>query len=204
MRRICKVDGCGSAHRVRRGYCNKHYIQICKYGQIKKENIRTPNQIIINFDYAELVLKNIKCREVGRALIDIEDVDRVRRHKWRLCADGYVAADTRFRGGIKLARFIMKPDKELVIDHINHNPLDNRKKNLRIVTQAINVRNTRIRKTNKTGVVGVYLYRTLNKWRVRIQKNYITINIGVFNSFNEAVEARKLAELKYFGEIIIR
>jgi hypothetical protein len=38
--------------------------------------------------------------------------------------------------------FIMNPKKGMVVDHINRNPLDNRRENLRVVTQLVNIHNT--------------------------------------------------------------
>ena len=61
--------------------------------------------------------------------IDIDDLERVKKYYWSIDAYGYVNT---FKNNtkIKMHRFIMncKKDDEMVIDHINHNKSDNRKK----------------------------------------------------------------------------
>lgn len=58
---------------------------------------------------------------------------------------------------IKLHRFIMSADKGKIVDHINGDKLDNRRKNLRISNYSQNNYNVKVaRKDNKTGIKGVY------------------------------------------------
>lgn len=82
-----------------------------------------------------------------------------------------------------LGRYIMGLiDKSMVIDHINQNPLDNRRCNLRITTQAINVLNkTRYNFTNK--YKGVFPKRT--NYMVEIHSNYKSYRLYIPISENE-------------------
>ncbi len=82
-------------------------------------------------------------------------------------------------------------------DHINHNKADNRSCNLREVTSAENQKNTKIRKDNKSGVIGVYWRGSQNRWTSSINISGRKIHLGSFVSFHEAVNARKLAEVAY-------
>lgn len=142
--KTCSVEGCNNKH-VAKGYCQKHYYQIKKYGETER-TMFSPNEIVIYDNYAEIVLYNNRVTEVARALIDIEDVERVKEYKWHLNNYGYVDASSNGKT-IKLHRFIMNVWQDEcdyysnVIDHINRNPLDNRKSNLRIVSQAENNKN---------------------------------------------------------------
>ena len=88
----------------------------------------------------------------------------------------------------------------MVVDHINLNPLNNRKSNLRICTKQQNEMNRPTRSHNTSGVTGVSKHKQTNKWRAYIEYNQKYIHLGLFNTKEEAIKARKEAELKYFGK----
>lgn len=193
--KTCCVEGCNNKH-LAKGYCDKHYKQIKKYGKILDRTRYDLNEIVIHGDYAEIILYNKNQDEVGRALIDLEDVDRVKNIRWGFSCGYAVNSNT----GISLHRFIMDCPKGKVIDHINHNPLDNRKCNLRICSQQENIMNKSKQSNNTTGHTGVYWRERDNKWEVYICVNYKLIYLGQYDNKEEAIEARKKAEIKYFGE----
>lgn len=83
------------------------------------------------------------------------------------------------------------------IDHINHDPSDNRIKNLRDVTNKENNRNFPRQKNNKSGVTGVYFDNSRTKWAATIKVNYKSIGLGRFETLIDAVAARKRAEKIY-------
>ena len=89
--------------------------------------------------------------QIIEVLIDTEDLEKVKSiskyWKARRDVDRYYIY-TWDKGMISLHRLIMNTPKELVVDHINHNPSDNRKSNLRNVTQYENMQN--IRRENLT------------------------------------------------------
>ena len=101
---------------------------------------------------------------------------------------------------IKLHRYIMNCPEDMVVDHINHNTLDNRKENLRICTKKQNERNIKLRSNNVSGYTGVGFHKETNKWRAYIQKDNKLITLGLFKNKKDAIKARKEAEKKYFGE----
>ena|SRR3990167_5147696 len=100
---------------------------------------------------------------------------------------------------IEIHRFILNPKVGEYVDHINGNPLDNTRKNLRICTNAANLRNGRVRSNNKTGFNGVTWDRFRNKWHAKIKVNYKDIFLGRFKNFDDAIKARKDAEKKYWS-----
>jgi len=83
------------------------------------------------------------------------------------------------------------------VDHINHDTLDNRLINLRIVDNATNCKNKSRSKNNTTGVTGVYYCRSKLKWVAKIGVDNKLNNIGQYETFDEAVEARRKAEVQY-------
>jgi hypothetical protein len=93
-------------------------------------------------------------------------------------------------------------DRKQVIDHIDGNMLDNRKKNLQICSTQENAQKQKFRLTNKSGHKGViwYPYNNVNKWVAFIRVNYKYIRLGYYIDINDAIKARKDAEIKYFGE----
>jgi hypothetical protein len=83
-----------------------------------------------------------------------------------------------------------------IIDHINGQRCDNRLENLRNTTQKSNCRNQSVRKSNKTGIIGVFWTPRSLKWRAQIRNDYTQIHIGMYEDFFEACCARKSAEAK--------
>lgn len=108
---------------------------------------------------------------------------------------------------IYLHRYIVNAPDGTYVDHINGNTLDNRKCNLRITNNADNVRNGKIRINNSTGINGVYFRKERNRFIATIKVNYKKINLGSFKTLEEATNARKLAEIKYWNtwkEVVLR
>ena len=135
-------------------------------------------------------------------LVDIDDYEEfVDGYKFCL-SNGYVVYSGTKDGLIRkrLHRIIMGDPEDLVIDHINRDPLDNRRDNLRIVTRQENLMNLSIKKTNKSGVAGVHRDKKNGKWRAQITYKYKQINLGCFDTLEAAAKARKDAEEEYFGE----
>lgn len=83
------------------------------------------------------------------------------------------------------------------IDHINGNGLDNRMCNLRASDQNDNGKNKHRLSNNTSGICGVGFHRLSNRWRARITVDGKAIFIGAFKTFDEAVVARREAEIFY-------
>lgn len=131
--------------------------------------------------------------------IDEEDLFKIKDYNILVSEKGY--ASLNINGAtIPLHRFLMNPSESEVVDHKNRVPRDNRKSNLRICTQSENLRNVTVSKNNKTGILGVYLLSKNNKYRAEIGINKETISLGEYIRIEDAIKARKEAEIKYFGE----
>jgi len=79
-------------------------------------------------------MKIIKLTQNQFTKVDNEDFERLNKHKW--CFDGDYAVRRKNRKKTYMHREIMKAKKGKMIDHKNHDSLDNRKGNLRFCTQA--------------------------------------------------------------------
>lgn len=104
---------------------------------------------------------------------------------------------------IALASLLMSPPEGMVVDHINRDPLDNRRSNLRVVTIAENGRNLTRRAGVKSPGLGVSLGNRCKSrpYRARIQSNGRAVTIGYFETA-EAAQAAYLAKAKELhGEI---
>lgn len=84
------------------------------------------------------------------------------------------------------------------IDHINRDTLDNRFCNLNIVNASENNENKGMLSRNSSGFSGVSWMRSKNKWRARITKDRKEYHLGLFDTKEEAIQARLKAEDELF------
>jgi hypothetical protein len=142
------------------------------------------------------------------ALIDDDDYALVKDHRW--CADflvhtWYVVAHVpgsgaSGRGGrtVYMHRLLLGERAEgKQVDHINHDGLDNRRVNLRAVTQHANMQNRRgANKNYSTGYRNVY--RMWNgTYNVKMQLNRKNICIGTYKTLEDAIEAAAEARRRH-------
>lgn len=85
------------------------------------------------------------------------------------------------------------------LDHINRVRSDNRAENLREVSDVENGRNQSKRVDNTSGQVGVMYHSRFSKWTAQIGVDNKQKSLGYFFSKEEAVAARKAAEVYYWG-----
>lgn len=198
MNRKCSF--CGSTHRVSRFrggdlYCLKHYLQMRSHGMVFGEPRRRQwkNTISIGDEYSTIVTSKGE-----KILVDNRKVPILTKHSWCLSKTGYAVANIN-KKTVKMHRFLTECPPGSVVDHINGNPLDNRLCNLRICSAKNNSRNKGLGQNNSSGVPGVSKLPN-GRWRVRIMVNRKEKFLGSYENFEEAVQAREEAELRYFGE----
>lgn len=119
----------------------------------------------------------------GKVLIDAEDVPKLKHRSYHISSNGY-CHDNEHKG---LHRIITNCPKGLVVDHINHNKLDNRKKNLLVCDSSHNNRSTQ----RKKETAGVTFDKATKKWRAQIHDKYKNIYLGIYDTKEEAIAVRK-------------
>jgi len=196
--KICSIENCNNIVHAK-NLCHKHYKRLLKYGVVNKTRF-DKNKIIKYQTCAEVILYNIKCKEIARTLIDLDEIDLVKQYKWHLAKTGYTATRIDKKQIILLHKLIMNEDNGLVVDHINRNKLDNRKCNLRYLNRYQHAMNMSKKKNNTSGIVGVDWNKKQQKWRARIKYNGKYINLGSFNKIEDAKIARMNGVIKYHGE----
>jgi predicted GIY-YIG superfamily endonuclease len=123
--------------------------------------MRSKREIVVDGDVAHIPLTQGKV-----AIIDSEDVGRVSQHSWCIASKGYAGAKINGKR-VLLHRLLLKlANRSEVVDHINGNKLDNRKSNLKIGTQAENLRN-KAKIYSISGYRGLdYNSKTSKSWRL--------------------------------------
>lgn len=146
-------------------------------------------------------MKRIKLTQNQYTLVDDWNYERLSNHKWCACWNPNNESFYAVRGHkdannkwclISMHREILglsKGDKRQA-DHINHNTLDNREANLRIVTNSQNHYNRRKTK-------GYCWHKMAKKYYARIKINGQTINLGLFDTASKARAAYLKAKKKY-------
>lgn len=130
-----------------------------------------------------------------KTIISIDDLDLVNSFKGKWYSDwcksikGYYVKGNNGKTTIRLHRHIMNPLPGLVIDHINRNTLDNRRINLRSVTQEENLQNVSFNIGNKSNVRGVSWHGVSGKWQARTQIKKKQYHLGIFDDIKEAEQA---------------
>lgn len=97
-----------------------------------------------------------------------------------------------------LHRWLFDNPEGLVIDHINHDTLDNTRANLRAITQAQNTQNRKgPMKNSQSGIRGVHWNKQAQKWHAQVGLNHEIIYLGLFEDLKEAEQAVIKARKKY-------
>lgn len=92
------------------------------------------------------------------------------------------------RKNVMMHRWIMCANDGMVVDHKNHDTLDNRTNNLRVTTQTINMHNRDLRKVQGR-VLGVQWIEVRKKWRAYISVNKKGKHLGYFKEKEDAINA---------------
>jgi hypothetical protein len=157
------------------------------------------------------VFRKIKLTQGKFAIVDPEDYENLNQFKWCAAKDydtfyaiRYAVKPNNKKTTVKMHRQIMNVHKNDIVDHWNHEGLDNRKKNLRIVTASQNNANSkRGMNRGKSKYKGVCRDVKAGKWRAGISYEGKHIHLGMFDDEIEAAKAYDEAAKKYHGEFAV-
>ena len=130
----------------------------------------------------------------------IDDVDY---EEWKHLSLNWCHNAVRVRALNKaLAACILKigSHENLVPDHIDRDPLNCQRYNLRRATRRQNTQNQKLRSSNESGYKGVSWHKTRKKWQAYIMADYKRQHLGLFLSAKEAAIAYNEAALRLHGE----
>lgn len=156
-------------------------------------------------------MKKIFLTQNQHTLVDDVDFDSLFRFNWyakwdKKTASFYVGRNVRKENGkwssITIHRQILglAPRDGIQVDHKNHDTLDNRRENLRLVSNTQNQYNQKVSKANTSGHKGVSWSKRNRKWASHIRKDKRLIHLGYFSELKEAADAYDKAAHRLFGK----
>jgi len=138
-------------------------------------------------------------------MVDDEDYEYLIKRKWyclqkkNTCyAYGFLYKSG--KGIIYMHRVVNKTPKNKITDHINMQGLDNRKKNLRTVTESENKQNRKSRPGSTSQYLGVHWNKEKRQWRGALFKRGKFLLRSAFKNELEAARAYDKAARKHYGK----
>mgnify|MGYP001043015404 CR=1 FL=1 len=134
------------------------------------------------------------------SLVDDADYPIISQYRWTDMKGEYARTWTNGET-VLMHRMIMNPSKDMMVDHINHKKLDNRRENLRECTHSQNLANSvKGNKRKSSRYKGVDYKKRDKKWAARIMKDRKPHVLGVFDREIDAARAYDRCAVELFGE----
>lgn len=136
------------------------------------------------------------------SLVDDKDFNLLRNLKWSTRTHGYAGRVDLINGKqhtVYVHRIVMNAPFGVDVDHINGNPLDNRKRNLRLCSRQQNSWNYAKKKVAASGYIGVSWNERDHKWYARIRHAGRSKHLGAFAAAIDAAKAYNDAATSYRG-----
>jgi hypothetical protein len=153
-------------------------------------------------------VRRITLTQGKTTLVDDQDYYWLSQFKWRAqCSLGHWYAVRSVRRNGKLTaemmhRIILGLDSDdgRVVDHMNHDGLDNQRSNLRPCSHGQNEQNRGRKTTGTSRALGVYWDSNHKKWRAQVSVNKKRVYIKDFTCEDDAIEARNHQAIRFQGD----
>ena len=156
------------------------------------------NEIAYNDELGWYMVIDSPTHGIFHVLIDVEDIEAIQQRRWHVSKTASRRAGAQFVVGsaaksdepyVLLHRYLLNPPDDKQIDHIDGQPLNNRRSNLRIVTLQQNT-------WNRVAAKGCYWHKGAKKWQA-----YITVNgLRSYLSYHDTEEEAHAAYLEAKGK----
>lgn len=147
----------------------------------------------------ELKTKELPLRNSNQVtIIDEDNYERLKDFTWTLLR-GYPRRTNNGVGDIFLHHEVIgRQQGNIVVDHIDNNPLNNTRLNLRFVTKGANRQRSKP-PTNSSGFRGVSYHKLTGKWQGEIRFNNERFNLGLYRTPEEAALAYDEKAREFYG-----
>ena len=147
-------------------------------------------------------MKEIKLTKGFVAQVDDEDYEYLNQWKWYVYIDRIyhyaIRTESKSRKRIKMHRVILNAPDNIFVDHIDHDGLNNQRRNIRLCTNTQNQWNMKGRRNGHKGVSKEkYCFRAAIKYQGK------TIHLGSFRTESEAAQAYDIKAKELFGEFAL-
>lgn len=156
----------------------------------------------------DTTIRLIPLTQNQNAVVDADQYERLIQWNWFAhwnpnTRSFYAMRSLRGGKSIWMHRFILGIEDERMIDHFNHDTLDNRKSNLRLANDLENAWNQRLSSSNKSGYKGVHFIPHNGTWRARINCQRKPYSLGCFSTPEAAALAYNEAAKRLHGDFAL-
>ena len=170
--------------------------------QVFLETHFAPLLLLCRWLFAGYAYRKIPLTQGKFALVDPEDYAELARHKWCAAKQGnsFYAVRSDHGRQLRMHRVILNAPPDRVVDHTDHEGLNNTKRNLRPCNKAQNAHNQRPQQGRSSKYKGVCWAKRERKWYSRIQDQGRQRSLGLFANERDAARARDAAAAALHGE----